>query len=74
MEPLLLTDEELEFITEYVNREKQCVELSRLGIPFKPSRSGRPLVTRSAAEKHIGGFSRAGSNYVAPDLEALRTL
>lgn len=73
-EPLFLTDDEIYFMTEYQRGSQQCVELSRLGIPFKPTRSGRPLVTRTAAEKHIGGYGGGRDRFVPPDLEALKAV
>lgn len=75
MSDLVLTDDEVLLITEYTRKAEQCRELSRLGIPFKCTRSGRPLVLREAAARALGTTASARvQQYVAPDLDALRAV
>ena len=70
---LLLTDDEILQITEYTRKSDQCKEFARLGIPFRQSRSGRPLVVRDAFLRKMGAVSASnGRKYHAPNLDALR--
>jgi len=71
---LVLTDDEVAMLTEYTRKAEQCRELSRLGIPFKCSRTGRPLVPRDAASKALGANSGRTKPYAAPDLDALKAV
>lgn len=74
MNDLVLTDDEVVLITEYTRKAEQCRELSRLGIPFKVSRTGRPLVAREAVRKVLGSATAHRDSYVGPDLAALEAV
>lgn len=52
---MFLTAEELEILTEYSKAALQCKELRRLGLPFEPSRTGRPIVLREVVIDRLGG-------------------
>lgn len=69
-----LTNKELRELTEYQRKAEQCKELLRLGIRFKVSRSGRPLVLRETVQMSFGGRRRDYSGFKAPDLDALERL
>lgn len=67
-----LTPEEIQLITEYQYANQQCKELSRLGIKFERSRTGKPLVLRQVVIAKFGGEVAVNDRRVEPDLEALR--
>lgn len=69
-----LSNKELQELTEYHRKAQQCRELRRLGIRFKVSRSGRPLVLKEVVVKTFGGGQREAGGFVAPDLEALERM
>jgi hypothetical protein len=52
---MLLTDTEIERITEKKRPSDQCSALRMLGIAFGVTLSGRPVVTQSAVESWAGG-------------------
>lgn len=66
-----LTSKELYELTEYRRRTAQCKELARLGIKFKVSRSGRPLVLRQVLVSQFIGRLSHGNSYKGPDIDAL---
>lgn len=69
-----LTNKELKELTEYQRKIEQCKELHRLGIRFKVSRSGRPLVLRETVETVFNGRQANQSGFKTPDLDALERL
>jgi hypothetical protein len=69
-----LSNKELLELTEYQRKAQQCRELRRLGIGFKVSRSGRPLVLKEVVVKIFGGAQGGKGSFVAPDLEALERM
>jgi len=66
-----LSNKELSELTEYQRKAEQCSELVRLGINFKVSRSGRPLVLRQTVITALGGKFTTEAGFKEPDLEAL---
>ncbi len=68
---IFLTDEELKELTGYSRFAEQRKQLAEMGIPFKPSRLGRPLVHRTVLAECFGQRTRAANE---PDVEALRAL
>ena len=69
-----LTTEEIQLITEYCYPGQQCKELSRLGIKFERTRSGKPLVLRQVLIAKFGGSMATNDRYIEPDLGALRQI
>lgn len=49
-----LTPAEVAALTDYKTERRQCVALADMGIPFRTSRTGRPLVERSAVLRNDG--------------------
>ena len=47
-----LTADEVEELTGLKRWTAQCLQLARMGIPFRPNGFGRPLVERAAVLKH----------------------
>jgi len=45
---MYLTPDEVAEITDCKRRDTQCERLAKMGIPFRPSFAGRPLVERAA--------------------------
>ncbi len=72
MNKTFLNDDELKEVTEYVVRKKQHTQLSKMGIPFEITRTGRPLVLRSKFEEILGG--KAGKPQQEVNFDALRSL
>lgn len=66
-----LNNKELFELTEYQRKAEQCGELARLGINFKVSRSGRPLVLRQTVMAALGGKALKKPGFKGPDLDAL---
>lgn len=66
-----LSNKELSELTEYQRKAEQCSELARLGINFKVSRSGRPLVLRQTVMALLGGKVLKEARLKEPDLDAL---
>ena len=66
-----LTSKELYELTEYRRRTAQCKELARLGIKFKTSRSGRPLVLRQVLVSQFSGRPSPKPSLYGPDIDAL---
>jgi Domain of unknown function (DUF4224) len=71
---LLLTDNELRELTEYKHRKKQQERLASMKVPFHVGRDGRPLVLRSAIDRHLGGDERLQKRRhpSEPDFTALK--
>lgn len=67
-----LSNKELRELTEYQRKAEQCRELYRLGIRFKVSRSGRPLVLRETVVTVFSGRQSKQSGFKSPDLDALK--
>ena len=59
MEPTttFLEPDEIQRITEYKSIAAQCRELTRLNIPWKPTRTGKPLVLREVLRESFGAKS-----------------
>lgn len=55
---LLLSQEEVEDLTEYTKPALQRKQLQKMGIPFEPSRTGKPKVLREAVVSRLGGVLR----------------
>lgn len=72
MNNTFLTADELITLTEYKRKDDQRKELSKNGIKFQVSRSGKPLVLRAELHKHFGYEESLMS--AEPDLHALRAL
>lgn len=66
---LLLTQEEVESLTEYTKPALQRKQLQKMGIPFEPSRTGKPKVLREAVVSRLGGASKKRGSSV--NIEAL---
>ena len=69
-----LSDKELQTLTEYQRKAEQCKELLRLGIRFKVSRTGRPLVLRETVVTMFSGRQQKEKGFKTPDLKALERL
>jgi hypothetical protein len=66
---LLLSQEEVEALTEYTKPALQRKQLQKMGIPFEPSRTGKPKVLREAVVNRLGGISKKRGSSV--NIEAL---
>lgn len=66
-----LSDRELQELTEYQRKSDQRKELSRLGIRFKVSRSGRPLVLKETIQTMFSPKAKNDAGFQPPDLQAL---
>lgn len=63
-----LTPEEVERLTDSKRRDTQCQRLAEMGIPFRPTYVGRPLVERSAV---LSTKERVERTPVQPNWDAL---
>lgn len=52
---MLLSQEEIQALTEYTKPALQRRQLQKMGIPFEPGRTGRPKVLREAVVGRLGG-------------------
>lgn len=55
---MLLSEEEIEMLTEYSKPTLQRKQLQKMGIPFEPGRTGKPKVLREAVINRLGGISK----------------
>ena len=69
-----LTQKELCELTEYRRKAEQRRELLRLGIKFKVSRSGKPLVLKETVVAQFSGRQSPANDFVSPDLDALKKI
>lgn len=72
MSDTFLTPDEIFTLTEYKRKDEQRKELSKKGIKFQITRSGKPLVLREELHNHFGLKEIMLS--VEPDLQALRAI
>jgi hypothetical protein len=47
---MFLTKEQIETLTGYKHRAKQCEQLRRQGVPFRVNARGEPIVATSAID------------------------
>lgn len=52
---MLLSQEEIQALTEYTKPALQRKQLQKMGIPFEPGRTGKPKVLREAVIGRLGG-------------------
>ena len=74
MSDTFLNEDEIWQITEYSNRKSQHKQLAKMGIPFTVTRSGKPLVLRSALERILGGGAQKDRGQANINLQALERL
>ncbi len=68
--PIYLTDEEIEEITGKRRYRAQARALARMGIECRVRPDGRPIVSRAAFERAMGGTNT--STQAEPDFSVLR--
>lgn len=64
-----LTPAEVAALTDYKTERRQCAALAEMGIPFRTSRTGRPLVERSTVLRSEG--AKGKKKRPEPDWSAL---
>lgn len=58
---MLLSQQEIEALTEYTKPALQKKQLQKMGIPFKAGRTGKPKVLRSVLIGKLSGNSVSNS-------------
>lgn len=68
---LTLTPEELQQITHRVKYSAQIKQLQRMGIEYRQSAIGAPVVSRAAFESAMSGRQQAAKKSFEPNLDFL---
>ena len=72
MSDTFLDNDELQEITEFKYRKKQHQQLVKMGVPFKITKSGKPLVSRVIFNELMGAKKVTPTEVI--NLEALRSI